>query len=70
MIPISPRAFKADGKWHLVYELHIANMDKSDYAFTRIDVLSADAAQKTIVSFSGTELDGMFSIRDCPTRKR
>jgi murein DD-endopeptidase len=70
VMPISPVAFKADGKWHLVYELHIANMDKSDYAFTRIDVLSADAAQKTIVSFSGTELDGMFSHPGSPNAEK
>jgi murein DD-endopeptidase MepM/ murein hydrolase activator NlpD len=64
--PISPLAFKADGKWHLVYELHIANMDRWDYAFTRIDVLPGDAAQKTLASFSGNELDGMFSHPGLP----
>ena len=60
VIPIAPTAFQADGKWHLVYELHISNMDQWDYAFTRIEVVSADAAQKTLASFSGAELDGMF----------
>ena len=74
VIPISPRAFKADGKWHLVYELHIANMDKSDYTFTRIDVLSAtssgDSAQKTLASFSGTELDDMFSHPGLPNAEK
>lgn len=66
VMPISPVAFKADGKWHLVYELHVANMDKSDYAFTRIDVVSGDAARKTLASFSGSELDGMFSHPGLP----
>jgi murein DD-endopeptidase len=60
VIPIAPTAFKADDKWHLVYELHISNMDKWEYAFTRIEVVSADAAQKTLATFSGAELDGMF----------
>jgi murein DD-endopeptidase MepM/ murein hydrolase activator NlpD len=60
VIPIAPTAFKADGKWHLVYELHVSNMDKWEYAFTRIEVVSADAAQKTLATFSGAELDGMF----------
>jgi murein DD-endopeptidase MepM/ murein hydrolase activator NlpD len=60
VIPIVPTAFKADDKWHLVYELHISNMDKWEYAFTRIEVVSADAAQKTLANFSGAELDGMF----------
>jgi len=60
VIPIAPTAFEADGKWHLVYELHISNMDKWEYAFTRIAVVSADAEQKTLATFSGADLDGMF----------
>ncbi len=60
VIPIAPTAFKADGKWHLVYELHISNMDKWEYAFTRIEVVSADAQQKTLATFAGADLDGMF----------
>jgi Peptidase family M23 len=66
VVPTSPVAFKADGKWHLVYELHIANMDRWDYAFTRIDILPADASQKPLASFSGSELDGMFSHPGLP----
>lgn len=66
VVPPSPVAFKADGKWHLVYELHVANMDRWDYAFTRIDVLPGDATQETLASFSGSELDGMFSHPGLP----
>ena len=58
---ITPQAFKADGKWHLVYELHISNFDKWDYRFTHIDVVGGDAAQKTLASFSGGDLDKMFA---------
>jgi murein DD-endopeptidase len=70
VMPISPVAFRADGRWHLVYELHVANMDKWDYAFTRIDVLSGDAAQKTLASFSGAELDGMFAHPGLPNAEK
>jgi murein DD-endopeptidase len=70
VVPTSPVAFKADGKWHLVYELHIANMDRWDYAFTRIDVLPGDAAQKPLASFSGSELDGMFSHPGLPSAEK
>jgi murein DD-endopeptidase MepM/ murein hydrolase activator NlpD len=70
VIPIAPTAFKADGKWHLVYELHISNMDKWDYAFTRIEVVSADAAQKTLATFSGAELDGMFIHPGLPNAEK
>jgi murein DD-endopeptidase len=70
VIPIAPAAFRADGKWHLVYELHISNMDKWEYAFTRMDVLSADAAQKTLATFSGAELDAMFSHPGVPNAEK
>jgi hypothetical protein len=70
VMPISPVAFKAHGKWHLVYELHVSNMDKWDYAFTRIDVLTGDAPQKTLASFSGSELDGMFAHPGVPNAEK
>jgi hypothetical protein len=70
VVPTSPVAFKADGKWHLVYELHVANMDRWDYAFTRIDVLPGDASQKPLASFSGSELDGMFSHPGLPSAEK
>jgi murein DD-endopeptidase MepM/ murein hydrolase activator NlpD/small nuclear ribonucleoprotein (snRNP)-like protein len=70
VIPIAPTAFKADGKWHLVFELHISNMDKWEYAFTRIEVVSADDAQKTLATFSGAELDGMFSHPGLPNAEK
>jgi murein DD-endopeptidase MepM/ murein hydrolase activator NlpD len=66
VVPIAPTAFKADGKWHLAYELHISNMDIWDYAFTRIEVVTADATQKTLATFSGADLDGMFSHPGLP----
>jgi murein DD-endopeptidase MepM/ murein hydrolase activator NlpD len=70
VIPIAPSAFQADGKWHLVYELHISNMDKWEYAFTRIEVVSADAAQKTLATFSGADLDGMFIHPGLPNAQK
>ncbi len=70
VIPIAPTAFKADGKWHLVYELHISNMDKWEYAFTRIEVVAADDAQKTLATFSGADLDGMFTHPGVPAAER
>jgi hypothetical protein len=70
VIPSAPTAFKADGKWHLVYELHISNMDKWEYAFTRIEVVSADAAQKTLATFSGADLNGMFIHPGLPNAEK
>jgi len=70
VIPIAPTAFRADGKWHLVYELHVANMYKWEYAFTRIEVVSADATQKTLATFSGADLDGMYSHPGLPNAEK
>jgi murein DD-endopeptidase MepM/ murein hydrolase activator NlpD len=70
VIPIAPTAFKADKKWHLVYELHISNMDKWEYAFKRIEVLSADEAPKTLATFSGADLDGMFAHPGVPAAEK
>ena len=70
VIPIAPTAFKADGKWHVVYELHISSMDKWEYAFTRIEVVSADDPQKTLATFSGADLDGMFIHPGLPNAEK
>ena len=70
-IPFAPTAFKADGRWHLAYELHISSMDNWDYAFTRIEVISADnAPQKTLATFSGADLDGMFIHPGVPNEEK
>jgi murein DD-endopeptidase len=59
VIPIAPTAFKADGKWHVVYELHVSNLGKWVCELTRVDILDANRGQKALASFSGAELDGM-----------
>jgi murein DD-endopeptidase len=56
---IAPWAFKADGKWHLVYELHVTNLGKWDCLLTRLDVMPGSAGEKPIASYSGAELEGM-----------
>ena len=61
VIPIAPTAFKADGKWHLVYELHLNNMDRWAYQLTKVEAISGDSAERSLVSYSGTELNGAMS---------
>ena len=62
VIPVAPTAFKADGKWHVVYELHAANLEKWDCVLTRLDVVADDSAsdRKMLASFAGAELAGMI----------
>jgi murein DD-endopeptidase len=59
VIPIAPTAFKADGTWHLVYELHVSNYSKSECELTRVELVAGNGGQKPLTSFSGDDLDGM-----------
>jgi murein DD-endopeptidase len=61
VVPIAPTAFKADGKWHLVYELHLNNMDRWDYKLTKVEALSGDSTARSLVSYSGPELEAVMS---------
>jgi murein DD-endopeptidase len=56
VVPIAPTAFQADGKWHLAYELHVANLARWECAITRVEVVAAGAAHKSLASFSGADL--------------
>ncbi|MGB6843550.1 MAG: M23 family metallopeptidase [Candidatus Acidiferrales bacterium] len=60
VIPTAPTAFKADGKWNLVYEMHVMNLGRYDCALTKIDVVSGDPAHASLASFEGAALDAMF----------
>jgi murein DD-endopeptidase MepM/ murein hydrolase activator NlpD len=57
--PIEPWTFKADDKWHLMYELHVTNLGKWDCLLTRLDVMPGDSSAKPIASYSSKELEGM-----------
>lgn len=56
LVPIAPTAFKADGKWHIVYELHLNNMDRWDYRLAKVEAISGGSAGRTLVEYSGADL--------------
>ncbi len=56
-VPIAPTAFRADGKWHVVYELHLNNMDRWPYRLTKVEVVSADSTSHSLVAYTGAGLD-------------
>jgi len=58
-VPTRPWAFQANGKWHLVYELHVANIGNVDCALTKIEVVTAGPQYKTLAIFTGTDLAGI-----------
>jgi murein DD-endopeptidase len=59
VVPIAPTAFKADGKWHLVYELHLNNMDRWNYQLTKVEAISGDSSARSLVTYTGAALDAV-----------
>ncbi|HUK30933.1 MAG TPA: M23 family metallopeptidase [Candidatus Acidoferrum sp.] len=57
-IPKAPTAFAANGKMHLVYELHVANYGGSDCSLTHLEIISS-GSEKSIAAFSAADLEGM-----------
>jgi len=60
VVPIAPTAFKADGKWHIAYELHLNNMDRWDYRLTKVEAISGDASARSLVTYAGAELEAVM----------
>ncbi|HEY2545108.1 MAG TPA: M23 family metallopeptidase [Candidatus Acidoferrum sp.] len=61
VVPIAPTVFKADGKWHVVYELHLNNMDRWEHRLTQVEMLSGDSASRTLVKYSGAEVETVLA---------
>src|ERR1700730_3068170 len=59
-VPIDPTAFKAGGKWHLVYELHVANLGKWDCELVDVEVLREDTSSKSLAIFADAALDAIM----------
>ena len=57
-IPVRPAVFKANGRWNLVYELHIQNWEDTDATITRIELVNG--AHKSLLSLTGSDLDALF----------
>ena len=55
-IPVPPTAFKAAGKTHLVYELHINNFSREEWTLTRVEV--SGGSQPTLARLEGDDLAG------------
>lgn len=59
VVPTAPWAFQANGKWHLVYELHLANIGSADCTLTRIAVLRPESGARPLASLTAADLDGI-----------
>jgi len=61
VVPVPPHAFQADGKTHLVYELHVINMGRFDCLVTKLEAMTNDANPRTLESAGGSKLEGMVA---------
>ena len=60
VVPFAPRAVNAEGKRHLVYELHITNFGHGDLTLERVEVLSA-RGDTVLSTYGGDSLNGVLS---------
>ena len=70
LVPIAPTAFAADGKFHLVYELHVTNMGSSSCLLSALEIMGEGARSHSLAGFSQANLEGMIrSLGTKPTEK-
>jgi peptidase M23-like protein len=62
---VAPTPFQAQGKTHLVYELHVTNMSSDDCALTRVDVLGD--GDKALASYEGSGLSALLARPGAPS---
>jgi murein DD-endopeptidase MepM/ murein hydrolase activator NlpD len=59
-VPMPPTAFAADGKFHLVYELHVTNMAPWNCLLAELEVIAKDPGSRPLASFSQAALESMI----------
>ncbi|HVU50078.1 MAG TPA: M23 family metallopeptidase [Polyangia bacterium] len=65
-VPKAPTAFRADGKAHLVYELHVTNFSPQSLTLVRVEALDAET-RTSLVRYEGTALAGALSRPGLPS---
>lgn len=55
-VPVNPMPFKADGKYHTAYELHITNFRAADLTVLRVDVFGEKDRSAPLGSYTDKEL--------------
>ena len=55
-VPKAPSPFKANGRTHLVYELHVTNFGADDCLLDRVTALDADASGRELAAYEGDAL--------------
>jgi len=59
-VPVAPTAFPSEGRYYLLYELHLTNFGPAPLPINRIELLDADASErKPLVTFEAEQLETM-----------
>ncbi len=64
IVPIAPSTFRADGKTHLVYELHVTNLGAVEQTLTGLEILDSDG--KIVARYEGSDLSDILARRGMP----
>jgi murein DD-endopeptidase MepM/ murein hydrolase activator NlpD len=65
-VPMPPTPVKADGKIHLLYELHLTNFGAKSLELTRVEVLRGGADDSPLAGYEGAELTGRLARPGAP----
>jgi murein DD-endopeptidase MepM/ murein hydrolase activator NlpD len=60
-VPVAPAPFKANGKTHLVYELHLTSFRAGDLMLSRVEVYDDNGSRTPIASYADAELNNLLS---------
>jgi Peptidase family M23 len=67
-IPMPPTPVKADGKWWLVYELHVTNFHTNNIELVRVEVMR-DGAKRPMATYTDEELSRRLAAATSIRRK-
>ena len=66
-IPVAPTPVRANGKTHLLYELHLTNFRVKSLELTRLEVLKDEANALPLASYKGAELVSRLARPGAPS---
>jgi murein DD-endopeptidase len=66
-IPVAPIPVKANGKMHLLYELHLTNFKAPNLEITRVEVLNDPSNGLVLASYTDAELTGRLGRPGAPS---
>src|SRR6266550_3242932 len=66
-IPVAPTPVKANGKMHLLYELHLTNFSARNLEITQVEVLNDSPKDLILASYVDADLAGRLGRPGAPS---